>query len=490
MTDTLKRKTLSSLVWKLLERGGNQVVALLVQIVMARILTPEDFGALAIMLVFTNLANVVVQSGLNTALVQAPKIEPGDYSTVFWLSTGISIVLAAVISVCAPAIAVFYDNLSLVWPLRALSLVLIVNAYNSVQVAIVQRELQFRKVFNATIASVLISGAAGVCSALVGCGLWALVVQQLVYPLVNCMVLALQVPWKPRFEFRVDRARDLFSFGWKLLVSGLLNSGYNSLSDLIVGKQFSSVSLGYVSQGKKYPTALGSMLDGAIQPVMLSAVSHVQDDLARVRSLVRRAIKTSTFLVMPAMTLFAVLAVPIVKVLLGEKWLPCVFFLQVYCFTQAIQPIHTSNLQALNAMGRSDLFLKLEVIKKAYGVLFLLLGAFVFNDIYIMIGSYLITGVISTLVNAWPNKSIIGYSYVEQIRDICPSLLLSLGSGAATYCLAFVISSDLLLILCSVALMGILYIGGARLFHVEAFEYLIQTAKELFGSRKGTTAND
>ena len=485
MDNDLRYSTVTSLFWKLFEKGGRAVVELVVQIVMARLLAPEEFGALAIMLVFVNIGNVIVQSGLNTALVQADEIDEADLSTVFWLSFGASLVLFAVVFAMAPVIEDFYAMPYMVWPLRVLGFLLLVTAFNSVQVAIVQRELQLRKVFIATIVAVTTSGVVGIGAALSGAGLWALVVQQLVYQVVNCLVLGLQVRWFPRFIFDRLKARKHFGYGWKLLASGILDQGYQSLSDLIIGKQFSASSLGLVSQGKKYPQALGSMLDGAIQPVMLSAVSRVQEDVAYVKRLVRRALKTSTFLIVPAMTLFAVCAEPIVRILLGDKWLPCVPFLQMYCFIYALLPIHTTNLQALNGMGRSDLFLKLELIKKAYGICFILFAAFVLKDVYLMVAMYMLTGIISTFVNAWPNKKVIGYSYGEQLRDICPAFLLSVASGALAWCvtLAGLPSAPTIALQCVV--MASAYLGLAQLFRVEEFGYLLATAKELLSGRSG-----
>ena len=482
----VKRGTISSLFWKIFERGSRAVVELAVQIVMARLLAPEQFGALAIMLVFVNLGNILVQSGLNTALVQNPNTDDDDCSTVYWISLAISVILYAVVFFMAPFVAAFYGMNEIVWPLRVLSLILIINAYNAVQIAIVQRELKFRMVFNAAIASVAVSGVVGIGAAALGAGLWALVAQQLIYQLCNCIVMAAQVDWCPRAVFKSARALELFSFGWKLLVSGLLDQGYQSLSDLIIGKQFSTSSLGLISQGKKYPQAVGSMLDGAIQPVMLSAVSRVQADVSCVKRLVRRALKTSTFLIVPSMTLFAVAAEPIVGLLLGEKWLPCVPFLQMYCFIYALLPIHTTNLQALNGMGRSDLFLKLELIKKAYGICFILFAAFVLKDVYLMVAMYMVTGVISTFVNAYPNKRVIGYSYGEQLSDIAPAFALSaVAGGLALICGSFVPNSALR-ILAEIVVMVIAYLGFAKLLHVESLEYLVATAAEMLG-RKGNS---
>lgn len=479
-----KNRTITSVCWKLLERGGNQSIQLVVQIVMARILTPKEFGALAIMLVFINIGNVIVTSGLSAALVQTEEVDDSDFSTVFWMSLGASAILFTALFVAAPTLSTFYGMPTIVSPLRVLGLLFLITAFNSVQVAIVQREMQFRKVFNATIVSVLVSGVIGIAVALAGAGLWALILQQLVYQVTNCFVLGLQVRWAPSFVFESAKAWKLFSYGWKLLVSGLLDQGYQSLSDLIIGKQFSASSLGLVSQGKKYPQAVGGMLDGAIQPVMLSAVSRVQTDASQVKRLVRRALKTSTFLIVPSMTLFAVAAKSIVGLLLGEKWIPCVPFLQMYCFIYALLPIHTTNLQALNGMGRSDLFLKLELIKKAYGICFILFAAFVLHDVYLMVAMYMITGIISTFVNAYPNKRVIGYSYSEQLRDIAPAFVISaIAGGLALFCGSFVTSPGLQ-ILIEVALMAITYFGIASIFKLEAFVYLINTARDFLGAKR------
>ena len=479
-----KHKTITSVCWKLLERGGNQSIQLVVQIVMARMLTPKEFGALAIMLVFINIGNVIVTSGMSTALVQSKEVDDSDFSTVFWMSLGASTVLFAALFVAAPALSTFYGMPTIVSPLRVLGILFLITAFNSVQVAIVQREMQFRKVFNATIVSVLVSGVIGIAAALTGAGLWALILQQLVYQVTNCFVLGLQVKWVPSFVCESAKAWKLFSYGWKLLVSGLLEQGYQSLSDLIIGKQFSASSLGLVSQGKKYPQAVGSMLDGAIQPVMLSAVSRVQADVSQVKRLVRRALKTSTFLIVPSMTLFAVAAESIVGLLLGEKWLPCAPFLQMYCFIYALLPIHTTNLQALNGMGRSDLFLKLELIKKAYGLCFILFAAFVMHDVCSMVAMYMITDIISTFVNAYPNKRVIGYSYSEQIHDIAPAFVISaIAGGLALFCGSFIASPGLQ-ILIEVAVMAIAYFGISGIFKLEAFEYLIDTARDFLGAKR------
>ena len=481
----LKSATIRSLFWKLFEQGGSAVITLIVQIVLARLLAPDQFGMLAIMLVFVNVGNVIVQSGLNTAIIQSPDVSERDYDTVFWMSLSMSVVLYLVVFLLAPAVAAFYSMPDIVTPLRVLVLILIVNAYNSIQEAIVARKLEFDKTFRATVSAGLVSGTVGIAVAVAGGGIWALVVQQLLFQIVKCLVLAIQIPWKPAFVFERDRAMVMFGFGWKLLASGLLDQGYQSLSDLIIGKLFTSTELGYVSQGKKYPLALGTMLDGAIQPVMLSAVSRIQDDTVKVKRLARRGLKTSCFLIVPSMALFALVATPVVSLLLGDKWLPSVPFLQAYCFIYATLPIHTTNLQVLNGMGRSDLFLKLEVEKKVIGLTILCFTAFVLRDLYAIIGGYVLNTIIATFINAAPNKKVIGYSYLEQIRDICPAFGLSLLAFVAAFPLGNLGLPAIVTILVQAAVMMGVFLLLAKVFHVEQLSYIKNTLSEIKMKRSG-----
>lgn len=479
----MKTMTITSLFWKLFEQGGASVITLAVQVVMARLLAPAEFGMLAIMLVFVNVGNVIVQSGLNTALIQAPDATDRDCSTVFWMSLVTSIVLYGAIFLAAPAIADFYAMPGLVAPLRVLVLILVINAYNAIQEALVARRFEFRKTFRSTVTAGLVSGTLGVACALMGGGIWALVVQQLLYQLCKCVVLAMQVPWKPQLVFEPHRARVLFGFAWKLLVSGIINQVNQSVSDLIIGKQFTSAELGLVSQGKKYPYALGSLLDGAIQPVMLSAVSRVQDSLADVKRLARRALKTSTFLIVPAMALFALVARPVVELLLGEQWLPCVPFLQTYCFIYAMLPIHTTNLQVLNGVGRSDLFLRLEIIKCLLGLGILSFTAFVLRDLYAIVGGYVVNAVLATFVNAEPNRRVIGYAYLEQLRDICPAFALAAVAFVAAAPVSLLGLPDIALVVVQCLIMIAVYLGAAALFKVEEFSYIVATLREIMMKR-------
>lgn len=479
----LKRRTLSSLFWKFLERGGVAVGALVVQIVLVRLLTPEDFGALALMLVFILIGTVFAVSGFNTALVQVKNLDEADFDTVFWISCVVALTLWVVLFVAAPVVSEAFSLPRMTNPLRAMGALFLLNSFYAVLTADVQRRLLFKRTFKAGIFALVAAGVAGIGSALCGAGLWALVIYQLVNVAVASIVLFFQTEWRPKLRFSPERARILFRFSWKLLVSALLDTAYQSLADIIIGRQFSAASLGMVSQGKKYPQAVASVLDGAIQPVMLSAVARVQDDVAAAKSLVRRSLKTSSLVVVPLMTVMAVTADPLVCWLLGQKWAGAVIFFQMYCFIFALWPVHTTNLSALNGMGRSDLFFKLEIIKKILGFSILCVTVFAFHSPVAIVAGFMVSGVVSTLINAFPNRTVIGYGYEEQVADIAPVWALSLISGlTGLFFLEFLATFSFSLFL-QVFLTGCVFCAAFVLlgiiFQCEALSYVLTNGVKL-----------
>lgn len=486
MATGLKRDVVSSLFWRLVEQSGRQIIQVAVQIVMARLLAPDMFGTLAVALVVVNLGNVIVTSGLNTALVQVKDVHEDDWHTVFWLCLGMGCVMFAVAAASAPLIAGFYGRPELTAVIRALALLFVVNAYNSVQVAWLQRSLRFRPFAASTLLSVVVSGVCGVAVALLEGGLWALVCQQITYQCVNCLALSRTVPWRPRPRFDAGRARTLYRFGWKLLASSLLDTLYQNLASLLIGKRFSATDLGLFSQGQKIPSAAGSMLNGALQPVFLSAFSRIQDDPVRLKGAMRRALKAVTFLVFPAMTCLAVIAEPLVRVLMGERWLPCVPYLQGMCFLYALLPVQTTNLGAINALSRSDVFLRLEVVKKAYGVALLAGATFLLRDMRAIIAAYMIDALIASAVNASPNKRLIGYSYGEQVADMLPAALLSIGCGCAVSPIALLPVGDTAAMVLQIVAMAVLYLSLSRLFGLQALRVLVGACGEVLSRRYRT----
>ena len=481
-----KSNIISSLIWKLLERSGTQGIQFIVQIVLARLLLPEEYGIISIVMVFILLANVFVQSGFNTALIQKKDTDEVDFSSVLYLSLGVAGVLYVVIYLAAPFIANFYSQPLLIPVLRVLSITLFIGAFNSIQNAFVARNMLFKKLFLSSLVASIISGVVGITAAYHNWGVWALVAQQLTNQLMIAIILWFTVKWRPHLIFSTTRVKSLFSYGSKLLASELLDTLYSNLRTLIIGRMYTPSMLGYYNRGQQFPQLIVSNINGSIQSVMLPALSAHQDDRKRVKEMMRRTVVSSSFLIFPMMVVMAVVAEPLVKIVLTEKWLPAVPFLQMACFTFALLPIHTANLQAINAMGRSDIFLKLEIIKKIMGLI--VLGVSLPFGVYAIALGGIFSGLIGTFINAYPNKELLNYSYKEQWLDIMPSLLISLIMGGIVYLFNF---SNILawqILILQIVSGGIIYILLVKIFKIESFTYLVGTMKQLINSRKGPSA--
>jgi teichuronic acid exporter len=479
----IKSKTISSLFWKLMERGGTQGVQFIVQIILARLLLPEDYGIIALVVIFTTIAGVFVQSGLNTALIQKKDTDETDFSSVFYLSLFMACLIYIILFFAAPFIAAFYGESQITSIFRVLSITLFFGAFNSIQNAVVARNLQFKKLFFSSTGAILISGTVGIYMAYTGFGVWALVGQQISNQLFVTMILWFTVRWRPKLLFSLGRVKRLFSFGWKLLMSALIDTVYRDLRSLIIGKMYNPAMLGFFNRGQQFPSIIVSNINGSIQSVMLPVLASQQDNRPRVKNMMRRAIVTSSFMIFPTMVGLAVIAEPLVKLLLTDKWLPCVPFLQIFCIVYAFMPIHTANLQAINALGRSDIFLKLEIIKKTMGLF--ILAITVFYGVYAIALGQVLSGIISSFINAYPNKKLLNYSYNEQWNDIYPSLILSLVMGIVVYSLKLLGLSALITLITQVCAGVIVYVVMAWIFKLECFKYLLSTVKEILLNRNG-----
>ena len=406
-----------------MERTGSQSVSFVVSIILARLLAPEAYGTIALITVFTALLQVFINSGLGVALIQKKDADDLDFSTVFYFNIALCLVLYGLLCLSAPLIADFYELPELTPLIKTLGLTLVISGVNNIQQSYVSKTMQFRRFFFATLGGTLFSAVIGIVLAYKGYGVWALVVQKLTNDAVNTAILWITVKWRPRWMFSCKRLKGLFSYGWKMLVSALLDAGYRDLRQLIIGKMYTATDLAYYNKGNQLPSLLVANINSSIDSVLLPTLAAEQDDCTRVKSMTRRAIKTSTYIMMPMMMGLAVCAEPLIRLLLTEKWMSCVLFLRVFCFTYAFHPIHTANLNAIKAMGRSDLFLKLEILKKSVGLVALL--ATMFISVEAMAYSLLVTTFASQAINAWPNKKLLGYSYLEQFKDMLPQILLS-----------------------------------------------------------------
>lgn len=466
---------INNFIWRFAERCGAQLVTFIVSIVLARILTPEDYGVVALATVFTSILQVFVDSGLGTALIQKKKADDLDFSSVFYFNFVVCIVLYIIMFFTAPFISVFYNDSSLTSIVRVASLTIVISGVKGIQQAYVSRNMLFKRFFFATLGGTIFSAFIGIGLAYAGFGVWAIVAQQLSNTAIDTLILWITVKWRPKKMFSIKRLKELLNFGWKLLISSLFNTVYNNLRNLIIGKYYSSADLAYYNQGDKFPNLIVTNINSSIDSVLLPTLSSAQDEKKRVKSMTRRAIKTSTYIMAPLMMGLAFCATPIVRLILTEKWMPCVPYLQIFCITYMFWPIHTANLNAINAMGRSDYFLKLEIVKKAIGML-LLLSTMHFG-VMVMAYSLLVTTVTSMIINSWPNKNLLGYSLKEQIIDIFPGIFLALLMGLAISLVRLLALPDIVTLAFQIPLGAVIYIGLSYVFKIEPFEYLLNMVK-------------
>lgn len=423
-SSNIKSKVINSLFWKFAERIGVQGTQFIISIVLARLLLPQDYGVIALTTIFISIANIFVQSGFGTALIQKADVDDSDFCTVFYFNLLISIVVYGVLYMLAPFMARFYNMDIFVNVLRVISLSIIIDAIAIIQKTTLEKNLQFKKNFYANIGGTIATAIVGITLAYLGLGIWALVFSQLANSLVTTITLIMVVRWKPRLTFSINRLKSLFKFGFNILTSSFISTIFDNLYSLVIGKLYSKEFLAYYNKGQSIPLLIINNINGTISSVIFPALSSVQDRKERLKTMLRRMIVTSSFIIFPLLFGMIAVARPLVVILLTEKWLPCVPFLQIACFTYMFVPINLGNLQALNAVGRSDLYLKLELLKKV--LLVIVLIASIPFGIYVMLIASAVLYAACVVINAWPNAKILNYSVIEQIKDIMPSLILSI----------------------------------------------------------------
>lgn len=479
---------IKNFIWRFAERCGAQLVTFVVSIVLARILTPEDYGTIALITVFTTILQVFVDSGLGTALIQKKDADDLDFSSVFYFNLAVCAILYAGMFVASPFIARFYNDITLTPVVRVISLTIVISGVKGIQQSYVSRHMLFKRFFFSTIGGTILSAFLGIGMAYAGFGVWALVAQQLSNAAIDTLILWLTVKWRPKMMFSWKRLIHLLSFGWKLLVSALLDTVYGNLRNLIIGKIYSSADLAFYNQGDRFPKVVVTNINTSIDSVLLPTMSSVQDDRERVKSMTRRAIKTSTYIMAPLMMGLAFCAAPIVQLILTDKWLPCVPYLQIFCLTYMFWPIHTANLNAINSLGRSDLFLKLEIVKKVVGMILLLCTMRI--SVMAMAYSLIISSILSQIINSWPNRRLLNYGYLEQLRDILPAILLAVGMGVLVSFIRLLGLNPALTLVIQIPLGAVIYIAGSVILKLESFEYLLDMVKGFTRRKEGEGADE
>ena len=427
----LRDQIATNFIWRILERFGAQGVTFVVSVVLARLLEPKVYGEIALVTVFISILQVFVDSGLGNALVQKKDPDNIDFSSVFFFNIVVCIALYVLIFICAPFIARFYKMEHLKPVIRVLGLSIIVSGIKNIQQAYVSKHMLFKKFFFATLGGTIGAGIIGIWMAWCGFGIWALVAQYLFNHAVDAIILWILVKWRPLLAFSWIRLKALLNYGWKLLAASLLATIYNQLSSLIIGKKYTSSDLAFFNKGGFFPAIIASNVSASFDSVLFPTMSARQDNPVEVRRITRKSIQVSTYVLFPTMAGLAVCGKAIITLLLTEKWLPCLPFLYINCFSYSLYSMHTGNLNAIKALGRSDIYLKLEIVKKIIGLTAILVTMSI--SVRAMGYSIVVTSILGLIINAWPNRKLLGYGYWNQLLDVLPQVTLSLIMSLCVY---------------------------------------------------------
>lgn len=474
----------SNFIWRLLERFGAQGVTLIVSIVLARMIDPEAYGSIAIVTVFTSFCAIFIDGGFSSALIQKKDADEFDFSSVFYFNLVLCFLLYLILFIFAPFISDFYSMPTLKWVLRIQALTLIISGLKGIQITYVTKTMQFKKFFWSTLGGTIAAAVIGVWMAYRGYGIWALVVQGLVNNTIDTVLLWITVKWRPRLFFSFKRIKYLFSYGWKLLISSIVYSSYSDIRQLIIGKAYSSNDLAYYNKAYQFPQIMFENTSNALNSVLFPAMAEKQDDKEDIKRVVKRTNTLSSYVVSPIMLGMAVVAEPFISILLGEKWLFAVPYMQVFCLMYAFSAgVASANQNALKAIGKSDLLLVIEVIKCAVdlAILFITMRFGVFA---IAVGMAAGT-VARTFICAFPAKKYYNYPFLEQLKDIFPNLILNMVMGFCTYMMVYMPLDKYAIFVLQVFAGISLYLLLSVLTKNKDFEYVLGKIHNFFRTKKG-----
>lgn len=483
-TGNLKQKAFGGFLWSFGERMGAQLVSLIVSIELARLLALEDYAIVSVVTIFFNFANVIIAGGLNTALIQKKDSTQTDYCTILYTSLAVSVLLYIVFFFSAPLIASWYAMPMLVPVLRVMALVLIVNAFKSILTAYIANTLQFKKLFISTISGTLLSAVVGIGMAVAGCGVWSLVAQQTVNAVVGTVALFVTTKFKLLPLFSWSSFKQLFGYGWKIFVTSIITVLYDEINPIIVGLRFTPVDLSFYTKGKSFPSLLNTTVSGTLSTVLFPVLSKVQDDMDKVLSITRKYIRVSSYLIFPVMCGFFAVSESFVRVLLTDKWLPSVPYIQIFCFSYMFDIIQIGNLQTIKAIGRSDISLILEIIKKVSYFVVILLFVLLSDSPVMLAVSAVVCTVLATLINTFPNRKLVGYKYRYQVADILPNLIIAVIMGGVIWLMNRLTIAPLLLLGLQVVVGGIVYVALSLITRNKNFLYVLDAAKQFLQKRR------
>lgn len=442
-----KKSTLLGVIWKFSERICAQMVSLMVAVILARILTPDDYSVVGIVTVFFTFCNIFISGGLNSALIQKKNTDVLDFSSVLWASIGVSAILYVIMFFLSPYIAKIYGKPILTEIIRVMAITFFINAIKSVLCAYISRSLQFKKFFFATLGGTVISAIIGIIMALNGFGAWSLVAQQMSNCFIDTVILWIITKVKFVCKISFKRVKVLFSYGWKIFAGSALTVFYDNVKPMIVGLKFAPVDLAYYTKGRSFPQLLNSTICDTITAVLFPVISKVQDNKSMVSHMTRKFMQIGSYVVFPLLMGFSAVSESFIKILLTEKWNNSVVYVQIFCLSYMFYIMQVGNLQAIRAIGRSDITLKLDIVKRVVSFVMIFLFVIFFDNPYALAVSDILCGMVSFAINSMPNKMLLGYGTKEQVLDVLPNLICAVVMGLCVQMMNGIKISPFLLII-------------------------------------------
>jgi O-antigen/teichoic acid export membrane protein len=484
----LKKKTLSGLFWSFSDLIINQGIKFIIQIVLARLLLPKDFGIIGMITVFIAVSQSIIDSGFSNALIREKESSQEDFSTVFYFNLFMAAVLYILLFLFSESISSFFKEPQLVSILRVLALVIIVNSFGLIQRTILVKKIDFKTQTKISVISSIVSGVIAILCAYQGFGVWSLVIQTLLSQFIQSLLLSLYNRWVPSLVFSIDSFKKLFTFGWKLLVSGLINTLYNNLYFLIIGKKFSAVELGYYTNAEKLLDAVAQSITTSVQKVSYPVLSSIKEDEDKLRVAYKKIIKTTVFIAFPLMLGATAVANPLITLVFGEKWVNSIIYFQISCFAGMLYPLHAINLNILQVKGRSDLFLRLEIIKKIIGLSLISIVLFLKLGIIGLLWSAVLGSYISYFINSYYSAELLSYSTIEQIKDVIPVFIISILMSIVVYFSGVILPNNNLIKLVVQFIIGVITYGGvckfAKIEELDTVTKLLGEVLSKFNNKK------
>ena len=460
----------SNFIWRFLERFGAQGVTVIVSIVLARMLDPTAYGVVALITVFTDILNVFIEGGMGSALIQKKEVDNLDFSSVFYLNIIVSGGCYILMFLCSTGIARYFGNTELSPMIKVLSLIVIISGVKNIEQAYVSRNMLFKKFFFATLGGTVSAAVVGIFLAIMGVGAWALIAQYIVNAAIDTIVLWFSIDWRPEWVFSIDRVKRLFSYGWKLMVSGLIYAIYNDFRGIIIGKKYSTTDLAYYDRAYTFPRYIVQLVNNSMDSVIFPVMSKNQDDEVKLLALIRKTIILSTYVMFPLMIGLFVCSDSFILIVLTNKWLPCVPYLKAFCVVCAFWSFDTANQNLLKAIGKSDILLIVEIIETVIN-LALLVFSMNYGPIAIAI-AWCISVFFNLIIISIPNKKLINYGFIAQLKDVFPNMLITLIMGICVWGVG-TIEINVILKLCIQVLSGmVLYVILSIITKNEAFVVL------------------